>query len=152
MQFISFQKERAGLGHISPSTIANYYKATKLFIEMNIDTPVINWKRFPGVCQGDEKLQMTGRRPSRSFENFQIPDRRNKPIVCTMASSGIRLGAWDFLQWKHVIPLKNEKDQVMAENCRSIRVTRKNTIALSPPRHTIRYWIGKITVQNMARK
>ena len=27
-----------------------------------------------------------------------------------MASSGIRLGAWDFLQWKHVIPLKNEKE------------------------------------------
>ena len=31
-----------------------------------------------------------------------------------MASSGIRLGAWDFLQWKHVTPLKNEKDEVIA--------------------------------------
>ncbi len=44
----------------------------------------------------------------------EYPDRRIKPIVCIMASSGIRLGAWDFLQWKHVTPLKNENDKVIA--------------------------------------
>jgi hypothetical protein len=31
-----------------------------------------------------------------------------------MCSSGIRLGAWDYLQWKHVIPQKNENGQVIA--------------------------------------
>ncbi len=31
-----------------------------------------------------------------------------------MCSSGIRLGAWDFLRWKHVTPLKNEKGEVIA--------------------------------------
>ena len=36
MQFKSFQKERARNGEISYSTINNYYKATKLFIEMNM--------------------------------------------------------------------------------------------------------------------
>lgn len=46
MQFISFQKERTGNGEISYSTIANYYKAMKIFIEMNIDTPIINWKKI----------------------------------------------------------------------------------------------------------
>jgi hypothetical protein len=46
MQFISFQKERANDREISYSTINNYYKATKLFIEMNIDTPIINWKKI----------------------------------------------------------------------------------------------------------
>ena len=35
MQFIAFQKERARKGEISYSTIANYYKATKLRVEMN---------------------------------------------------------------------------------------------------------------------
>jgi hypothetical protein len=46
MLFISFQKELVRNGEISYSTITNYYKATKLFIEMNIDTPIINWKKI----------------------------------------------------------------------------------------------------------
>jgi hypothetical protein len=31
-----------------------------------------------------------------------------------MASSGIRIGAWDYLKWKHVTPIKNEKGQIIA--------------------------------------
>jgi hypothetical protein len=31
-----------------------------------------------------------------------------------MASSGIRLGAWDYLKWKHVSPITNDKGQVVA--------------------------------------
>jgi predicted transport protein len=46
MQFITFQKERAKNGEISYLTIGNYYKATKLFVEMNTDTPIINWKKI----------------------------------------------------------------------------------------------------------
>jgi hypothetical protein len=34
MKFITIQNERANSGEISPSTIPNYYKATKLFCEM----------------------------------------------------------------------------------------------------------------------
>jgi len=36
----------------------------------------------------------------------EYPDRRIKSIVCTMASSGIRLGAWDYLRWKHLSPME----------------------------------------------
>ena len=40
---------------------------------------------------------------------LSYPDRRIKPIIYTMISSGIRLGAWDYLRWKHIIPIvKNE--------------------------------------------
>jgi hypothetical protein len=39
----------------------------------------------------------------------EYPDRRIKVIVYTMASSGIRIGAWDYLKWRHVAPIKNEK-------------------------------------------
>ena len=35
-------------------------------------------------------------------------DIRIKPIVYTMASSGIRLGALEYLKWKHVIPIRDE--------------------------------------------
>jgi hypothetical protein len=45
MRFITFQKERVEKGEISESTISNYYKATKLFCEMNCDTQLINWKK-----------------------------------------------------------------------------------------------------------
>jgi hypothetical protein len=31
-----------------------------------------------------------------------------------MASGGFRLGGWDYLQWKHVSPVTNEKEEVIA--------------------------------------
>lgn len=35
IRFISFQNERVKKGEISPSTVPNYFKAVKLFCEMN---------------------------------------------------------------------------------------------------------------------
>ena len=46
MKFIVFQKQRADNGEISYSTIGNYYKATKLFCEMNSNAPIVNWKKI----------------------------------------------------------------------------------------------------------
>jgi hypothetical protein len=46
MQFIAFQKQRVRKGKIPYSTIANYYKVTKLFVEKNSDDSIINWKRI----------------------------------------------------------------------------------------------------------
>jgi hypothetical protein len=41
---------------------------------------------------------------------MEYPDRRIKLIVCTMASSGIRVGAWDYLKWSHISPIvRNDK-------------------------------------------
>jgi hypothetical protein len=31
-----------------------------------------------------------------------------------MISSGIRIGAWDFLKWKHVIPIENNNGSIVA--------------------------------------
>ena len=31
-----------------------------------------------------------------------------------MISSGIRLGAWDYLKWKHIVPIKDGKREVLA--------------------------------------
>jgi hypothetical protein len=44
MAFIAYEKERLKKGEISDSTIPNYYRATKLFCEMNDIT--LNWKKI----------------------------------------------------------------------------------------------------------
>src|SRR6266540_820200 len=45
----------------------------------------------------------------------EYPDRRMKGLVYTMASSGIRLGAWDYLCWEHIKPIKREGKIVAAK-------------------------------------
>ena len=46
---------------------------------------------------------------------MEYPDRRIKPIVCTMASSGIRLGAWDYLRWGDIRPIERDGKVVAAK-------------------------------------
>ena len=115
IQFISFQKERASNHEISYSTIGNYYKATKLFIEMNIDTPVINWKKISrGIPTGKRAANDRAPTIEELSKLSEYPDRRIRPIIYIMASSGIRLGAWDYLQWKHVEPITNDEGEIVA--------------------------------------
>jgi hypothetical protein len=57
IRFLQFQKERVSKGEIVESTISNYFKAIRLFCEMNeID---VNWKIIKKVClQGDISLKI----------------------------------------------------------------------------------------------
>jgi hypothetical protein len=43
------------------------------------------------------------------------PDRRIKAISCIMASPGIRVGAWDYLKWKHIIPIQKNGQVIAAK-------------------------------------
>jgi integrase len=109
IQFIAYQNKGVSRGEISPSTIPNYYRATKLFCEMNDLT--LSWKK---IARGLAKVRKAANDRAPTLEELrqlvEYPDRRIKPIVYTMASSGIRIGAWDYLQWKHVTPLHNSGD------------------------------------------
>jgi hypothetical protein len=53
MSFIEYEKERSKKGEISVSTIPNYYRATKLFCEMN--DIVLNWKK---IARGFDKTEI----------------------------------------------------------------------------------------------
>ena len=46
---------------------------------------------------------------------LEYPDRRLKAIVYTMASSGIRLGAWDYLRWGDIRPIEIDGKIVAAK-------------------------------------
>jgi hypothetical protein len=110
MQFIEYQKERVENGKIAANTISNYYKATKLFCEMN--NIVINWKLISkGIPSGKKAANDRAPTIEEMQKVIEYPDRRIKPIVYVMISSGIRLGAWDYLKWKHVTPIKDKKDK-----------------------------------------
>ena len=107
VRFLQFQKERVERGEITGATLRNYVKAIKLFCEMT-DVPVA-WKK---ITRGLPKSRRYADDRAPSLEEIQriceYPDRRIKAIVCTMSSSGIRLGAWDYLRWRHIKPIKRE--------------------------------------------
>ncbi len=57
IRFFEFQKEkRTRRKEIEYSTISNYYKSLKLFVEMNFDNPVVNWKKISKGIPTGRKL------------------------------------------------------------------------------------------------
>ena len=101
LRFLQIQKQRVDRKEITGSTMRNYVKAIKLFCDMN--DILIPWKKITrGLPKG--RKYADDRAPTIDEINkiIQYPDRRIKAIVCTMASSGIRLGAWDYLQWQQL--------------------------------------------------
>jgi integrase len=110
-RFMVFQQERVKQGKISEATVPNYYKAIKLFCEMN--DIVFNWKK---ITRGMPRVRQAANDRAPTLEELrrliEYPDRRIKPIVYTMVSSGIRIGAWDYLRWKNVNALTNDKGEI----------------------------------------
>jgi integrase len=113
MLYIEYQKERAEKGEIAESTINNYYKSIKLFCEMN--DILLNWKKIAkGKPQHRDYSNDRAPTTVEIKKLLDFPDRRIKVIVLVMISSGIRVGAFDSLKWKHIIPIQNDKDEVIA--------------------------------------
>ncbi|HSF50857.1 MAG TPA: hypothetical protein VLA74_08870 [Nitrososphaeraceae archaeon] len=112
-KFIEYQKTRVAKEEITGTTIHNYYKVAKLFCKMN--DIVINWDKLSKGLP-PQKHYADDRGPTkREIEKLlQYPDVRIKPILLTMLSSGIRLGAWDYLRIQDVTPIKDQKGNVIA--------------------------------------
>ena len=110
LAFARYQKERVAKKEVSPSTVPNYFKAIKLFCQANRISKNIEWKNVTkamprGFNAADDRAP--------TLEEIQklleFPDRRIKPLVLTLVSSGIRIGAFEGLKWKHIIPLYDKK-------------------------------------------
>jgi integrase len=137
MRFIEYQKERVANGKIAANTISNYYKATKLFCEMN--NIIINGKLLSkGIPSGKKAANDRSPTIEEVQKVIEYPDRRIKAIVYVMISSGIRLGAWDHLQWKHVIKMNDQDGNLLAAKLSFIRETKKSISLLLHMKHIIR--------------
>jgi len=67
---------------------------------------VIQWKKITrGIPKGKRYADDRAPTADEIHRIIEYPDRRIKPIVYTMASSGIRVGAWDHLKWNHILPI-----------------------------------------------
>jgi hypothetical protein len=110
ISFLHTQKERVDRKEITGST--NYIKAIKLFTEMNDIS--ISWKKITrGLPKGRKSADDRAPTLDEIRKIVEYPDRRIKPIVYTMVSSGIRLGAWDYFLWGHIQPIYR-KDEIVA--------------------------------------
>lgn len=113
IRFILFQKERIERKEITSGTLKNYVKAIKLFCRMNRIT--VFWDiispSLPRVKQYANDRIPTMEEIKKLVE---YPDRRIKPIVFLSMSSGIRVGAWDYMKWKHITPIRDENGIIVA--------------------------------------
>ena len=115
IDFFTFQNERVDKGELSPNTIKNYYKPVKLFCE--ISNIFVNWKLISrGIKSGNAIAE--DRSPSlieiqKLVESSN--DMRIKVIVSVMISSGIRVGSWDYLKWKHITPIQRKDETIAAK-------------------------------------
>jgi hypothetical protein len=114
LKFMQFQLERVYKKDITGSTIVNYLKSIKLYCEMTDIS--INWKKISrGLPKG--KNYSDDRIPTDDELDLLLkyPDRRLKTIIYIMTSSGIRLGAWDYLKCSHIRPIEKDGKIVAAK-------------------------------------
>jgi integrase len=143
IRFINSQKERIENKEIAEGTLRNYIKAIKLFLSMN--DIIVNWKKLskgiPAVWNSTPDRIPTMDEIKKLLEH---PDRRIKPIVFTMMSAGFRVGSWDHLKWKHVIPIV-KNDIIIAAKIilKNTKINNKDYFSFITPEayHTLKDWM-----------
>ncbi|MGC1135165.1 MAG: tyrosine-type recombinase/integrase [Nitrososphaeraceae archaeon] len=113
-RYLQVHKGRVEHKEISTATLRNYIKPIRLYCDQ-MDIP-IPWKKLlRGMPKGRRYANDRAPTLDEIKRVLAYPDRRIKPIVCVMSSSGIRLSAWDYLKWKHIIPLSRNGRIVAAK-------------------------------------
>ncbi len=114
LKFVYFQKERVDRKEISGATVRNYTKSIRLFCDM-ADIPV-PWKKvIRGLPRGRKYADDRVPTLEELKKLVEYPDRRIKAIVYTMVSSGIRVGAWDYLRWGNLKPIEKNGEVIAAK-------------------------------------
>jgi len=110
--FIRDKKQRAENGELAESTVRNFLKPVKLFC--SIHDVELSWKKITMMLPAGQMVA-NGRAPTREEirKVIEYPDRRIKPLVLVTCASGIRIGAWEYLKWKHIEPIRRD-DRIVA--------------------------------------
>ena len=110
-EYILANRERVEAGEITAGTLKGMFTPIKIFCDGFDDvTARVNWKRIKKLIPS-VKAYADDRAPTKEEiqKVCEFPDRRIKAIVYTMASSGIRIGAWENMKVKHIKPIQNDK-------------------------------------------
>jgi hypothetical protein len=86
---------------------SNYHPNEVMIIWLKVSFMIRYYRGLPRVKKSSSDRAPTLEELRKMME---YPDR----IVCSMTSGGFRLGAWDYLRWKHVIPISNNKGEIIA--------------------------------------
>jgi hypothetical protein len=110
-EYLLFLKERVEKGEIVSGTLRQMWKPIKTFTDSFKDVrAIVDWemitKRMPRVRgYANDRIP----RPEELRKLVEHHDRRIKAIVYTMCSCGMRVGSWEYLQYKHIIPIHDKK-------------------------------------------
>jgi hypothetical protein len=112
--FIRDKKQRAEKGELAESSVRNFYKPVKLFC--SIHDVELSWKKITNTIPDGRKFANDRAPTHEEIQTIvEYPDRRIKPIVLVTCSSGIRIGAWEYLKWKHIEPIRRNDRLVAAK-------------------------------------
>ena len=142
IEFLQFQRERVERKEIVGATLKNFVKPLKLFCEMS-DIPIA-WKK---ITRGLPKVKRYAEDRAPTYEEIKkicdYPDRRMKAVIFTMSSSGIRLGAWDYLQWGHITPIE-KNGKLIASKIKVYAGTEEEYFSFITPEayHELEKWIN----------
>jgi hypothetical protein len=94
LRFIQLLKERVDRKEITSGTIRNYVKSIKLFCQMaDISIP---WEKITrGIPKGRRYADDRAPTLDEIKKMCEYPDRRIKPLIYTMVSSGICVGTFE---------------------------------------------------------
>ena len=110
LQYISERR-----GKVSGSTIRGLKEAVKAFLLMNDIENGINWEKISRIMPHARKVGQD-RSPTieEAREILANSNLRMKTIILLLISSGMRVGAFDYLKWKDIQPVEIE-DQKFAK-------------------------------------
>lgn len=105
LKFFQSKREQIDRKEIAIGTVRNYVKSIKLFCDMaDLQIP---WAK---IARGLPRAKRFADDRASTLQEIckiaEYPDRRIKPVICTMKSTGIRVGAWDYLKYGHITPIK----------------------------------------------